>query len=330
MEAPGPTLEIVIVTAPGCRPYLAACLHSLRAGPLTSGQQSITVVDNASHDGTEAIVREFDEATWRPMGHNAGFSTANNLALRDAAAEYLLLLNPDTEVVPGTLDACLARMRSDPAIGVLGCRLIDAAGAPDPNAKRSLPTRAGALRRLSFADRLLGPASYHTPALGFLEDGPVGAVSGAFMMIRRAVLADVGLLDEGFWMYGEDLDFCARAAGAGWVVWYEGSAATLHIKGGATGRVRRARPTIAFHMSMGRYYRRHLDRQGALDLVVYAGILARLGLVLLLSESTRRLGGRSAGRARQPADHVLQRLRPRGAGAREHLGPSDAGEGEHA
>jgi GT2 family glycosyltransferase len=293
--APVPTLDIVIVTAPGCRPYLGACLESLRSAPLTTGTQRVTVVDNASDDGTEEIVRRFDDAAWRPMGRNAGFSAANNVGLRGSAAEYVLLLNPDTEVAPGTLDACLERMRSTPAIGVLGCRLLDRGGFPDPNAKRSLPTRAGALRRLSFLDRLLGPSSYHTPALAFLDSGPVGAVSGAFMMIRSAVLHHIGLLDEGFWMYGEDLDFCARAGAAGWVVWYEGTVHTLHVKGGAAGRVRRPRPTIAFHLSMGRYYRRHLDRQSGLDLAVYAGILARLGLALLVSAG--------AGRAREPRDH---------------------------
>jgi N-acetylglucosaminyl-diphospho-decaprenol L-rhamnosyltransferase len=305
MQAARPTLEIVIVTAPGCRAYLAACLQSLRAAPLTLGDQRVTVVDNASDDGSEAIVRGFGDVSWRAMGRNAGFSTANNLALRDAAAEYILLLNPDTEVAPGTLDACLARMRSSPAIGVLGCRLLDPAGTPDPNAKRTLPTRAGALRRLSFADRLLGPSSYHTPELGFRDNGPVGAVSGAFMMIRRAALAGIGLLDEGFWMYGEDLDFCARAGAAGWVVWYEGAAVTLHVKGGSAGRVRRARPTVAFHLSMGRYYRRHLDRRSRLDLAVYGGILARLCLALVVSASAgglRRLGVR---RGREPGDHHL-------------------------
>lgn len=304
MTAAGQTLEIVIVTAPGCRSYLGACLESLRSVRVNGVQQHVTVIDNASNDGTEGIVRSFGDAAWRPLGRNAGFSAANNVALREASGDYVLLLNPDTEVAPGTIEACLARMRSDPTIGILGCRLADQRGRLDPNAKRSLPTRAGALRRLSFADRLLGPSSYHTPELGFLDSGPVGAVSGAFMMIRRAALSDVGLLDEGFWMYGEDLDFCARAGAAGWVVWYEGAVAALHVKGGAAGRVRSARPTIAFHLAMGRYYRRHLDRRNALDLAVYGAILSRLGLALVVSLCVAGVR-RGARRRRQPGEHEL-------------------------
>ena len=305
MTAAGQTLEIVIVTAPGCRSYVRACLESLRAARVEDVVQRVTVVDNASDDGTEAIVRSFPEAAWRPLGRNAGFSAANNVALREASADYVLLLNPDTEVGPATLTVCLERMRSDPTIGVLGCRLADPRGRPDPNAKRSLPTRVGALQRLSFADRVVGPSSYHTPQLDFLQSGPVGAVSGAFMMIRRAVLADVGLLDEGFWMYGEDLDFCARAGEAGWVVWYEGGVAALHVKGGAAGRVRTARPTIAFHLAMGRYYRRHLDRGSALDAAVYGAILGRLVLALAVSLSAAGVRGATLGRLPQAGEDQI-------------------------
>jgi N-acetylglucosaminyl-diphospho-decaprenol L-rhamnosyltransferase len=301
MAAEGQILEIVIVTAPGCRRYVEACLESLRAAPATDVEQRVIVVDNASYDGTETIVRRCADAIWWPLGRNAGFSAANNVVLRDSSADYVLLLNPDTEVAPGTLDRCVARMRADDRIGVLGCRLENHDGRPDPNAKRTLPTRGAALRRLSFVDRVLGASSYHTPELGFGEDGAVGAVSGAFMMIRRALLADVGLLDKGFWMYGEDLDYCARAAAAGWLVWYEGGAATVHVKGGATGRVRSIRPTVAFHRAMGRYYRRHLDRRQGLDLAVYGGILARLAVALLVSGSAgvaRRLAAAVAREAR--------------------------------
>ena len=296
------------MTAPGCRPYIAACLRSVHAAANTSASQRVTVVDNASDDGTEAVVADFDDVVWRPLGHNAGFSTANNVALREATADYVLLLNPDTEVGAGTLDACLARMQGDPGIGILGCRLADARDRPDPNAKRSLPTRAAALRRLSFADRLLGPSSYHTPELAAIDNGPVGAVSGAFMMIRRAVLDDVGLLDEGYWMYGEDLDFCARAAAAGWVVWYEGAVTTLHVKGAVAGRLRGTRPTIAFHLSMGRYYRRHLDDRTGVDLAVYSAILCRLGVALLVSAAAtgvRRTGIPAPAAATQPGDDQL-------------------------
>lgn len=276
MQVPERTLDIVIVTAPGCRPYIVGCLKSLQTYPLQSGVQRVFVVDNGSHDGTEEIVRGFDGVRWHGLDRNAGFSAANNVVLRQSRADHILLLNPDTEVGAGTLDACIGRLVSDPRIGVVGCRLFDRAGQPDANAKRTLPSRAAAVRRLSFADRVLGASSYHTPELGFLDSGPVGAVSGAFMIIRREVVDAIGALDEGFWMYGEDLDYCARAGQAGWTIWYEGAAGTMHVKGGAAGRVRALRTTVAFHRAMGRYYRRHLDESGPLDLAVYVGIGVRL------------------------------------------------------
>jgi GT2 family glycosyltransferase len=288
-----PLLDIVIVTAPGCAGYVEACLSSLRERPLTAGSQRVTVVDNASGDGTEQIVRAFPAVGWRGLASNVGFSAANNIVLRRSGAEHVLLLNPDTEVRAGALDACVARLAADERIGIVGCRLVGRDGVGDPNAKRTLPTRAAALRRLSFADRALGAGSYHTPQLAFADCGPVGAVSGAFMMIRRAVIESIGVLDEGFWMYGEDLDYCARARDAGWIVWYEGAAETLHVKGGASGGRRSLRTTVAFHRAMGRYYRRHLSSGGPLDLAIYAGIVLRLTLAAALSLSRPRRAART-------------------------------------
>jgi N-acetylglucosaminyl-diphospho-decaprenol L-rhamnosyltransferase len=283
-----PRLDVLIVTASGCHGYIGPCLESLRRAPLSTGAQRVTVLDNSSKDGTEAVVAGYPEVRWRPMGRNAGFSTANNVGLRESHAEYVLLLNPDTEVGVGTLDACMHHFEQDLGIGIVGCRLLNRDGRPDANAKRTLPTPGAALRRLSFADRVLGASAYHTPAMGFDDCGPVEAVSGSFMMIRRSVLEQIGLLDEGYWMYGEDLDLCARAIRAGWMTWYEGLSTTLHIGGGAAGHPRKLRPTIAFHHGMGRYYRRHLGgRRAALDLGVYGAIGVRLGASLAFNSLTR-------------------------------------------
>lgn len=290
--ATNPKLDVLIVTASGCRGYIGACLESLRQASLRSGAQRVTVLDNLSNDGTEAVVADYPEVCWRPIGRNAGFSIANNVGLRESRADYVLLLNPDTEASAGTLDACVHRLEQHPEIGIVGCRLIDPDGRPDANAKRTLPTPGAALRRLSFADRLFGASAYHTPAMGFGDCGPVEAVSGSFMMIRRSMLEQIGLLDEGYWMYGEDLDLCARAMGAGWVTWYEGSSTTLHVGGAAAGQasehVRKLRPTVAFHHGMGRYYRRHLSgHHAALDLSVYGTIGVRLGISLAFNGLTR-------------------------------------------
>jgi GT2 family glycosyltransferase len=311
MDPTPPALDIVIVTAAGSQPHIRACLESLRASPLTLGDQRVMVVDNASSDGTEAVVRDFAGVSWLPLGRNVGFSAASNAGVRATWGEHVLLLNPDAAVGPGTLDTCVRRLRTDAQIGILGCRLLDRSGIADPNAKRTLPTRGSALRRLSFADRVLGPSDYHTPSVAFAEHGRVEAVSGAFMMVRRAAFEQIGLLDEGYWMYGEDLDLCARAGAAGWVVWYEGGATALHVKGGTTGSVRDVRLTAAFHRAMGRYYRRHLDRGRASDAAIYAAILGRATVALGLAATVGALRRRLRGSTGEVSDDRGERRRPR-------------------
>jgi hypothetical protein len=120
-------------------------------------------------------------------------------------------------------------------------------------------------------------AAYRAPEV---DSGPVDAVNGAFMLIRRAALDEVGIFDEGYWMYMEDLDLCYRFAEAGWVTWYEPSATVVHVKAGSSGPVRSPRLNYAFHYGMFRFYRKHYAAtKGALvSAVVYLGILVKLVL----------------------------------------------------
>ena len=128
------------------------------------------------------------------------------------------------------------------------------------------------------------------------------SVNGAFMLVRRAAIEDVGLLDEGYWMYGEDLDWCTRFRRAGWDVLYNGRVTTLHVKGATAGSHRRLRQNVAFHRSMGRFYRRHLAGEHVLlDAVVYAGVGAKLGLSRLPQPA--RASGRAAAAMRISYGH---------------------------
>ena len=286
-----PALEIVIVSY-RCRDLLLVCLRSIAANPYTRGRTVVTVVDNASGDATVDAVRStFPEVRVVEMHENVGFSAANNVALRRTTAELILLLNPDTEIWPGVLDAMVDLMRDSPRTGVAGCRLVRRDGSFDHAAKRSIPTVADALRYFRPGSHGSG---YLSPQVGEDEVGSVDAVNGAFMLVRRAALPGVGLLDEGFWMYGEDLDWCTRFRNAGWEVRYNGAVTTLHVKGAIAGSRRRLRQNVAFHRSMGRFYRRHVGGERALlDAIVYAGIGAKLGLSLcagVLSRARARAG----------------------------------------
>ena len=271
-----------------CRDLLVACLRSIAANPYTAGPLAVTVIDNASEDVTAAAVGEaFPGARFVGLRRNIGFSAANNLALRETRAEQVLLLNPDTEVWPGVLDAMSAFLLAHPRAGVVGCRLVRRDGSFDHAAKRQIPTIGDALRYFRRGRRR-SASGYLAPHVAEAGIGPVDAVNGAFMLVRRAAMDEVGLLDAGYWMYGEDLDWCTRFRRAGWDVLYNGAVTTLHVKGATAGTHRRLRQNGAFHQSMGRFYRRHLGGENvALDCAVYAGIGAKLGLSICHSALSR-------------------------------------------
>jgi GT2 family glycosyltransferase len=285
---PAPELEVVIVSH-GAEALLRRCLRSLREHPPATDAIEVTVVDSGSPDGTADMVeREFGEVRLLRRG-NIGFSAANNLVLRESEAAAVLLLNPDTEVYAGTLDAALARLRADPRIGMVGCKLVLESGELDHACKRSFPTPLGALAHFTGVGRAEDASGalsqYRATHLGDDEPGEIDAVNGAFMLCRAAAVEGVGLLDEGYWLYMEDLDWCRRFWDAGWKVFYEPAALALHVKGASSGARRRPRQEIAFHRGMARFYRRFdaPEHNPLLNAAVYAGIAAKLGASLIVT-----------------------------------------------
>jgi N-acetylglucosaminyl-diphospho-decaprenol L-rhamnosyltransferase len=246
----------------------------------------VTVVDSGSPDSTPDMVeREFPDVRLIRRG-NIGFSAANNIALRECQADAVLLLNPDTEIAAGTLDVALARLSSDDRIGMVGCKLVTESGELDHACKRSFPTPLSALAHFTGIGRKTGaPASlsqYRATHLGDDEAGEVDAVNGAFMLCRAEAVRDVGLLDEGYWLYMEDLDWCRRFWRAGWKVFYEPASVALHVKGASSGGRRAPKQEIAFHRGMGRFYRRFDadEHNPVLNAAVYVGIIVKLAVSL--------------------------------------------------
>jgi N-acetylglucosaminyl-diphospho-decaprenol L-rhamnosyltransferase len=292
-------LEVVIVSH-GAEGLLRRCLRSLEEHP-AAVETRVTVVDSGSPDSTPDMVgREFPSVELVRCP-NIGFSAANNLVLRRTEAEAVLLLNPDTEVYAGTLDAVLARLRADAGVGMVGCKLLTESGQLDHAAKRSFPTPLAALAHFAGIGRGQGASArlsqYRATHLGDDEAGEVDAVNGAFMLCRAAAVADVGLLDEGYWLYMEDLDWCARFWRAGWKVFYEPAGVALHLKGGSSGGRRGRRQEIAFHRGMGRFYRRFdaAEHNPLLNAAVYIGIGAKLAISLAISAFPARLPRRAGG-----------------------------------
>jgi N-acetylglucosaminyl-diphospho-decaprenol L-rhamnosyltransferase len=284
-----PGLDVVIVAYRG-RDFLRACLASLREYA-PQDTHAVYVVDNASGDGTVEMIRAgFPEVSLIECDRNLGFAAANNIAIPRGRKRYVLVLNPDTRITPGALDALIRLMEDRPEVGICGCRLVREDGTFDHASRRSFPTILGALghftgvgRRARAPRRL---AQYRAPVV---EAGPVDAVNGAFMLIRRAALADVGLFDEGYWMYMEDLDLCYRFRQAGWETWYEPSVTVTHIKAGTSGPIRSARLDYAFHYGMFRFYRQHYAsrRSRATSAAVYAGIATKFAVSIVRSELRR-------------------------------------------
>jgi N-acetylglucosaminyl-diphospho-decaprenol L-rhamnosyltransferase len=273
-------LEVIVVSH-GAEGLLRRCLRSLGAHP-AGGEMRVTVVDSGSPDSTpDMVAREFP-AVQLIRCNNIGFSAANNLALRESEAEALLLLNPDTEIYAGTLDAALTRLRSEERIGMVGVKLLTEDGELDHACKRSFPTPLAALAHFTGIGRSEGASAtlsqYRATQLGDDEPGEVDAVNGAFMLCRAQAVREVGLLDEGYWLYMEDLDWCHRFWDAGWKVFYEPAGTALHVKGGSSAGRRAPRQEIAFHQGMGRFYRRFdaPENNPLINAVVYVGIATKL------------------------------------------------------
>jgi N-acetylglucosaminyl-diphospho-decaprenol L-rhamnosyltransferase len=257
----------------------------------------VHVIDNASGDGTvEMVRRSFPDVRLIAADRNLGFSAASNMGIRQGEAPYVLCLNPDTGVTEGALDSLLEVMTTRPEIGICGCRLELEDGTLDHAAKRSFPTPLSSLGHFMGVGRRRTSgrlAAYRAPEV---TRGPVDAVNGAFMLCRRSALDEVGLFDEGFWMYMEDLDLCYRFAQAGWITWYEPDVAVRHVKAGSSGAVRSPRLNYAFHYGMFRFYRKHYaPRRSRLENgLIYFGIATKL----IASLTRNAVRGRMATSAR--------------------------------
>jgi N-acetylglucosaminyl-diphospho-decaprenol L-rhamnosyltransferase len=305
---------------------LRDCLRSVFASD-TSLRYHICVVDNASTDGSAEMVQaEFPAVHLIANRVNRGFSTGNNDGLRwfgfggqpqnsqlagsnGSVARYALLLNPDTLVPPTSLGAMVRFMDERPQIGVAGPRLRRLDGSLDRACRRTFPTPQVSFYRMVGLSKLF-PNSRRFNAYNmafYAEDAvhPVDSVVGAFMLLRREAIAQVGLLDEGFFMYGEDLDWAKRIKDAGWQVWYNGQVEITHVKEAASRQSSKSR--IDFYEAMWIFYDKHYRHETNwwLDKIIVLGIVVKGGVDVArhLWEFTRQRsdGGNSRPQHKQSA-----------------------------
>lgn len=230
-------LSVVIVNY-NVRHFLENCLRTCLQA-IEGLDAEIIVVDNGSKDGSKSIIPAlFPQVRYHYSHQNLGFSKANNLAIGMASGEFVLLLNPDTLVSSEAISQCLRHFVDYPSCGACGVRMVDGAGTFLPESKRGLPTPWSAFYKLSGLSAL-APRSprfnaYHQGHLNQHDSHEVEVLSGAFIVLRRSVLDKIGLLDEAFFMYGEDIDLSHRIVAAGFSNWYLAAHSIVHYKGEST------------------------------------------------------------------------------------------------
>lgn len=230
----------VIIVNYNVRDFLHQSLQSLQKA-LKGIRSEIFVVDNASDDGSaEMVKRRFPRIRLVANSVNLGFAKANNLALKKARGKFILLINPDTIVQEDTIRVMVEFLRNHPEAGLAGCKILNPDGSFQPACRRGFPTPWVAFTKIFGLSKLFPKTKffgkYNLTYLNTEETYPVDAVSGSFMMVRKETFEQVGGLDESYFMYGEDLDWCFRIRQAGWRIFYVHSTQIIHYKGESTRR----------------------------------------------------------------------------------------------
>ena len=250
---------------------------------------AVYVVDNASTDGSaDMVAAEFPAIHLIRAERNGGFAYGNNIALRqilsrdaaDIEDRYVMLLNPDAALEPGALTTLVAELQEHPDIGAVGPRVVLPDGSLDLACRRSFPTPEVSFYRMTGLARLF-PRSprfgrYNLTFLDPAEEAEVDSLVGAAMLVRERVVREVGLLDEQFFMYGEDLDWCYRIKSYGWRIVYQPRAIVHHDKRAAS--TKRALPSIrAFYDAMRIFHRKHFAQRtiAPLNWLIEGGIWAK-------------------------------------------------------
>ncbi len=242
----------------------------------------IWVVDNASTDGSkEKLKKVFTKIHFIENKENRGFAAANNQALRKIKNEYILMINPDTRVEKGTLNFMLNFMEENSQVGVSTCKVVHNDGSLDWASHRGLPTPLASLLYFLGNDKF-----YHLSDRDMSEAHEVDAVSGSFFLTRKSVLNKVGLFDEAYWMYAEDIDLCYRIKQEGYKIMYVPKVQVLHLKGASSGikkhsseissatRASKQRAFNAFYQTMKIFYRKNMAKNYPffVNWLVYLGI----------------------------------------------------------
>ena len=274
----------VVIVSYNVKYYLEQCLVSLRRA-LTGIDAEVYVVDNDSKDDSIGyLAPRFPEVKMIASRHNLGFARANNLAIRSSESEYVLLLNPDTIVGEESIRQSIAFMDAHPKAGAAGVRMLRTDGSDAKESRRGLPTPLTSFYKISGLcerfpnSRRLG--RYYMSYLPWDEPNPIEVISGAYCFLRRKALDEVGLLDEDFFMYGEDIDLSYRVLKGDYENWYL-PCRILHYKGESTQR-ESYRYVHVFYEAMLIFFRKHYGHLSfLLSLPIKAAVVGKAALTLM-------------------------------------------------
>lgn len=256
-------LSICIVTYES-RDFLKACLRSLQE-TTTGLKYEITVVDNGSHDGAAEMLQEdFPFVQLIRNEENLGYTRPMNQALQASQGRFLLQLNPDTVILPGALETLVRFLECNPEVGICGPKVLNQDGSLQKPCRRG-ESRPWAVISYFTGLHALFPKSklFGGYLMNYMDEDQtheVGGVSGSCMLIRREVIDQIGYLDERFFAYQEDADYCFQATKAGWKIYYVPASRIIHYGGRGGSRVEPYRSIIEWHISYWRHYRKNFAR----------------------------------------------------------------------
>ena len=294
-------LSIIIVNW-NSKEYLRKCLNSILAETRDLDYE-IIVIDSASFDGCSEMVRkDYPQVRFIQSRENLGFSKANNLAFQTAAGEFVLFLNPDTEIVGPAIQTLHSALKRLPKAGAIGGKLLNSDGTLQTSCVQAFPTilnqvlSAAVLRRLTPRSRLWGMQALFD---GCNQSSEVDMISGACLMMRRSVFERIGLFSTEYFMYAEDVDLCYKSRRQGFTNYYIGEAVIVHHGGGSSQQARNNFSNIMMVQSISQFLKR--SRGGIYSdcyrLAQCGAAVIRIGLLLFLSPVLLVRSGGSSWRA---------------------------------
>ncbi|MBI1281429.1 MAG: glycosyltransferase [Anaerolineaceae bacterium] len=302
-------LSIIIVNW-NAKDLLTRCLQCVESTVKKISYETF-VVDNASTDGSQEMVRrDFPNVKLIANEGNVGFATANNQAMKVSEGRYVLLLNSDAFVKENTIDAMVAFMDEHPEAGMAGCKLLYGDGSLQPSCA-TFPTLTTEIIIALGLDKLFPKSSlfgkYLMTDWDYNDTRDVDAILGAFMLVRADLIPKVGMMDEGFFMYSEEVDWCYRFKDAGWKILFYPGVECIHLWGGSSNAVK-GETLLRLYRSRVRFFRKHYGKLSALCLKfilsMYASVRVSAFTLLAL------IGKGSQSKQKQSAYYTLLRSIP--------------------